>query len=206
MHYDLESDARLAWTSFPYFQAWQERVGAGDCGFVRTGFLQLMPDALADAVRANVATQQGIGIVTRTVTPAEVAELVPGAVTDGIGIGVYEAESGYADPSGTAAGFLEAARRLGARYLQGCRVSAVAIEGERVVGVDSDRGRLAAPVVVDAAGAWAAALARRPASTCPSRPGATTRRSSGSRRAGRRISRSSSTRCTRSTSGPRAAT
>ena len=159
MHYDLESDARLAWTSFPYFQAWQERVGAGDCGFVRTGFLQLMPDALADAVRANVATQQGIGIVTRTVTPAEVAELVPGALTEGIGIGVYEAESGYADPSGTAAGFLEAARRLGARYLQGCRVSAVAIEGQRVVGVDSDRGRLAAPVVVDAAGAWAAALA-----------------------------------------------
>lgn len=160
MHYDLESDARLAWRSFPYFQAWQEHVGAGDCGFVRTGYLQLMPDALAAAVRANVATHQAIGIVTRTVSPAEVADLVPGAVTDGIGIGAYEAESGYADPSGTAAGFLAAARRLGARYLQGCRVSSVAIEGERVVGVDSDRGRLSAPVVVDAAGAWAAALAR----------------------------------------------
>ena len=28
MHYDLESDARLAWASFPYFQAWQEEVGS----------------------------------------------------------------------------------------------------------------------------------------------------------------------------------
>jgi sarcosine oxidase, subunit beta len=160
MHYDLESDARLAWTSFPYFEAWAERVGAGDCGFVRTGFLQLMPDALIDAVRANVATQQGIGIETRTVIATEVATLVPGAEIGGIGIGIYEALSGYADPSGTAAGFLDAARRDGARLIQGCRVSSVAVDGERVVGVDSDRGRLAAPVVVDVAGAWAGALAR----------------------------------------------
>ena len=67
MHYDLESDSRLAWASFPYFQSWADVVGAGDCGFVRTGFMQLMPAALADEVRANVAMQQGIGIDTRIV-------------------------------------------------------------------------------------------------------------------------------------------
>ena len=67
MHYDLESDARLAWASFPYFRAWQDMVGAGDCGFVRTGFLQVMPEALADNVRANVEMQQAIGITTRIV-------------------------------------------------------------------------------------------------------------------------------------------
>ena len=43
MHYDLESDARLAWASFPYFEAWAELVGTGDCGFVRTGFMHLFP-------------------------------------------------------------------------------------------------------------------------------------------------------------------
>jgi sarcosine oxidase subunit beta len=160
MHYDLESDARLAWLSFPYFLDWADRVGAGDCAYVQTGFLQVFPPALADAVRANVAAHQAIGIDTRTVTPQEIAELVPGVVLDGIEIGAYEPQSGYADPSGTAAGFLEAARRLGARYLHGCRVDGVAVDGDRVIGVDSDRGRLSAPVVVDAAGAWAAQLAR----------------------------------------------
>ena len=64
MHYDLASDARLAWASFPYFQDWAGMVGHGDCGFVRTGFLQIMPDDLAANVRANVATQQAIGIDT----------------------------------------------------------------------------------------------------------------------------------------------
>ena len=159
MHYDLESDARLAWASFPYFRAWQDMVGAGDCSFVRTGFLQIMPEALADAVRANVAMQQRIGILTRTVEPADIADLVPGAVTDDIGIGAYEADSGYADPSGTAAGFMAAARGRGARLLQGCRVLTITVDGDAVTGVETDRGRFRAPIVVDVGGAWAAGLA-----------------------------------------------
>ena len=159
MHYDLETDARLAWASFPYFQAWQDVVGAGDCGFVRTGFLQIMPAALADAVRANVAMQQRIGIETRTVEPEDIADLVPGAVTQDIGIGAYEPASGYADPAGTAAGFLAAARDRGARLIQGCRVLRVIVEGEAIAGVETDRGRFNAPIVVDVGGAWAAALA-----------------------------------------------
>jgi sarcosine oxidase subunit beta len=159
MHYDLESDVRLASASFPYFQSWQERVGAGDCGFVRTGFLQVMPDALADRVRANVVMQQGIGVNTRIVDRADIARLLPGAETDDIGVAAYEPESGYADPSGTAAGFLAAARIHGARLIQGCRVSAVAVDGDTVVGVETDRGRFDAPAVVAVAGAWAAGLA-----------------------------------------------
>ena len=160
MHYDLESDARLAWASFPYFRAWGDMVGAGDCGFVRTGFMHLFPAALADEVRANVAIQQGIGIETGVVEGSEVGGLVPGAVTDDIGVAAYEPASGYADPSGTAAGFLEAARGHGARFVHGCRVQAVAVDGDAVVGVDTDRGRFEAPIVVDVAGAWAPGLAR----------------------------------------------
>jgi Glycine/D-amino acid oxidases (deaminating) len=160
MHYDLESESRLAWASFPYFCDWAEKVGAGDCGFVRTGFVQLMPPQLAEQTRANVAMQQRIGIPTRIVQPAEIAELVPGARTDDIGVGAYEPESGYADPSGTAAGFLAAARAHGAQLMQGCTVRSVEVDGDAVVGVETDRGRFSAPIVVDVGGAWAAALAR----------------------------------------------
>lgn len=160
MHYDLESESRLAWASFPYFRAWSELVGAGDCGFVRTGFLQLVPPSLADHLRANVEMQRRLGIETRVVGPTEIARLVPGIVTQDGTVGAYEAASGYADPSGTAAGFLAAARRNGARVIQGCRVDAVLVEGEAVIGVDTDRGRFASPVVVDVAGAWAPELAR----------------------------------------------
>jgi sarcosine oxidase subunit beta len=73
---------------------------------------------------------------------------------------VFEPGSGYADPAGTAGGFLEAARAHGARFVGGCRVSAVVMDGDVVSGVETDRGRFAAPNVVDVAGAWAAGLAR----------------------------------------------
>jgi sarcosine oxidase subunit beta len=159
MHYDLASDARLAWESFPYFLDWDGHVGHGDCGFVRTGFLQIMPDDLAANVRANVAAQQEIGIDTRMLSAAEVGDLVPGAVVDDVTTAIYEPRSGYADPSGTAAGFLAAARSLGARVVQDCPATAVIVDGDAVAGVETARGRFAAPVVVDVAGAWAAPLA-----------------------------------------------
>jgi len=170
MHYDLESESRLAWASFPYFRDWPSLVGAGDCGFVRTGYLQLVPPELADHLRANVAMQQHVGIDTRVVGPADVAKLVPGAMIDDVTVGAYEAESGYADPYGTAAGFLAAARAAGARVIPGCRVDSVVVDGDAVVGVDTDRGRFGSPVVVDVAGAWAAELARTVGLELPVQP------------------------------------
>jgi sarcosine oxidase subunit beta len=160
MHYDLESESRLAWASFPYFRDWASIVGAGDCGFVRTGFVQLVPADLADNLRANVAMHQRVGIDTRLIDAEELARIVPGIVTDDVVVAAYEPQSGYADPTGTATGFLAAARERGARLVQGCRVDAVTVDAGRVTGVETDRGSFSAPVVVDVAGAWAAELAR----------------------------------------------
>lgn len=159
MHYDLESEARLAWASYPYFRDWAERVGSGDCGFLRTGFLHLVPKAMSGRLRANVEMLRAIGIETEAVDPGEVARLIPGAVADDIDVAAYEPQSGYADPSGTAAGFLAAARRGGARVAQGQRVMSVLSDGQRVLGVETAGGRYGAPIVVDAAGAWAGELA-----------------------------------------------
>ena len=170
MHYDLESESRLAWESFRYFRDWSTLVGAGDCGFVRTGYLQLVPESLADRLRANVAMQQDIGIDTRVIGQADVATLVPGAVTDDITVAAYEAASGYADPYGTTAGFLAAARSSGARLIQHRRAVSVIVEGEAVVGVETDGGRVSSPVVVDVAGAWAAELARTAGVDVPVQP------------------------------------
>ncbi len=170
MHYDLEAESRLAWASFPYFRHWKELVGAGDCGFVRTGFVKLVPAPLVESLRANVTIHQRIGIPSRVIGPDEVVRLLPGIVTEDVVAAAYEPESGYADPAGTAAGFLAAARDRGARLLQGCRVESVVVEGERVVGVATERGRFAAPVVVDVAGAWAAELARTVGLDVPVQP------------------------------------
>jgi glycine/D-amino acid oxidase-like deaminating enzyme len=159
MHYDFELESRLAFASLPYFTGWSELVGDGDPGFVRTGFLQLVPPAFAEALRANVAMHQRIGINTRVVDATQVTAIVPGIVVDDVAAAAYEPDSGYADPTGTAAGFLAAARRAGARYQGNRRVSRLLVDGGRVTGIETDGGRIEAGTVVLAAGAWSAELA-----------------------------------------------
>ncbi len=159
MHYDVEADARLAWRSHAYFRSWGERVG-GDAGFVRTGFLQLVPDEDQAALRANVAMLSRIGITTELLDADQLAELVPGIAMDGYTIAAWEPESGYADPNAATATLLAAAVGRGARVVQNAPVTAVRVDGGRVVGVDTPRGSWDAAIVVDAAGAWAGRVAR----------------------------------------------
>ncbi|MGO9179485.1 MAG: NAD(P)/FAD-dependent oxidoreductase [Candidatus Limnocylindrales bacterium] len=159
LHYDLEPEARLAWAWFPYFRQWRERVG-GECGFTRTGFLQLHPRESEARLRANVEMQQGIGIPTLLVTADDVRRLAPQFDVGDFDVAAYEPESGYADPSGTTGAFLCAARERGARLAQGCAVTAIRVAGGRVAGVETSKSPYFAPIVIDAAGAWAREVAR----------------------------------------------
>ena len=170
MHYDLALEAELAWRSFPWFTEWRDRVGEGDPGFVRTGFLQLVGPPHASALRGNVANQRRLGIDTVVVEPGALGELLPGMTVDDVGAAAYEPQSGYADPTGTAAGLLAAARRLGAHYAGGVEVVRVRVAGERVAGVATPAGNVDAPVVVVAAGAWAAVVARTAGVEVPVKP------------------------------------
>jgi len=158
MHYDLEADARLAWVSFQYFRNWHERVG-GECGFTRTGFLNIEPAEHVEHMRANVEMHRRIGIPADVISAADVKKMVPAFRTDDFEYAAFEPESGYADPVLTANSFLAAARACGATYVQDCEVSGIRLSGGKVVGVHTARGRFSAPVVVNAAGPWAAHIA-----------------------------------------------
>jgi glycine/D-amino acid oxidase-like deaminating enzyme len=159
MHYDLEPESRLAWASFQYFRNWAEMVG-GECGFTRTGFIQLVGPAYVDALRANVSMHQRIGIPSLLIGVDDVRRLAPYLYTQDFEVAAFEPESGYADPTSTARAFLEAAKQKGARLVQDCQVSGIKIRAGRVEGVDSSKGEFFAPIVINAAGARAAQVGR----------------------------------------------
>ncbi len=154
MHYDTEVEARLAWESFQYFRDWKERVG-GECGFTRTGFIQIAPPELEAALRQNVAMHQRIGIPALVVDAQDVKRLAPVFGVEDFQAAAYEPESGYAMPSDTANALMDAARRYGARLVQDCTVIGVATAGGRVTGVQTSQGEYSGAIVVNAAGAWA---------------------------------------------------
>src|SRR5690349_13827265 len=166
MHYDLEVESHLAWESFQYFRDWHERVG-GECGFTRTGFLHIEPEKHSPQVRANVEMQKRLGIPTEVITGADVKKLAPSFHTDDISIAAYEPESGYADATLTANSFLAAAKARGAVYMQDCEVTGLSISGGRITGVQSSSGGFSAPIVINAAGAWAGFVSEMAGVTIP---------------------------------------
>ena len=154
MHYDLLVESHLAWVSFGYFRNWQERVG-GNCGFTKTGFLQFVRPEQTPALRANVAAQRGLGIAAEVVPVDEVRRLAPGFFLDDVEAAAYEPDSGYADPTSTANSLMNAAKAQGAVFVQNCAVTAIQAAGGKVTGVSTAQGEFSAPIVVNAAGAWA---------------------------------------------------
>ncbi|HLB44091.1 MAG TPA: FAD-binding oxidoreductase, partial [Candidatus Limnocylindrales bacterium] len=110
-------------------------------------------------LRANVAEQQRIGIRTSVISADEVRQLAPTLTTDDFTVAAYAPDSGYADPTSVCATLLAAARRHGAIVRQNSPVEAIEVDAGRVVGIKTASGRISAPVVVLAAGAWSGPLA-----------------------------------------------
>ena len=155
MHYDLAAESELTYKSYQiYFSNWKERVG-GECGFQPTGFLQIAKREHEDILRGNVVNQQKIGINTSIITVDEVRKLFPDLVTEHFDYAAYEPDSGYADATLTTNSFIEAAKHNGATLVQNCEVTAIHTAGGKVKCVSTSKGDFDAPIIINAAGAWA---------------------------------------------------
>ena len=155
-----EAEAGLTLASLPYFQRWDDLVGAGSCGFVPAGYLRLEPPERDEHLRDRVAMLRELGVETSVIAPEDVARLAPYLRLDGVAVAAHEPGSGYADARGTVAGFLDAARRRGGEVRTETAVTAVHTSGGAVRGVATTGGPIDAPVVILAAGAWSLPLLR----------------------------------------------
>jgi len=158
-HYSNELTARMALHSLRAFQHFQEQLG-DECGFTRTGFVVLVEEKDRAGLEANVALQQRVGIRTELLSPEALREILPAMETADLVAAAYEPESGYADAYLTVNAYARAARRLGVSLFQETEVIGLRFRGDRVIGVETAKGTLDAPQVVNASGAWGGRVAR----------------------------------------------
>jgi len=160
MHYDLAVESELAFVSFSkYFSNWRERVG-GECGFMRTGFLQIAKREHEEKLRGNVNNQQRIGINTSIISANDVKKLAPDFSIDQFDFAAFEPDSGYADATLTTNSMLDSAKRNGTTLMQNCEVTAIHTSGGHVTGVTTNKGEFSAPIIINAAGTWASHVAK----------------------------------------------
>lgn len=112
--------------------------------------------ALVETLRTAVAG----GLEAERIHAGRAAELCPWLRVDERAVAVYTPGDAVADGSRLAGALAAAARRHGAIVYQGVEARSLAIERDRVVGVETASGTLPCDAVVDASGAWSGALVR----------------------------------------------
>ena len=158
-HYSNPWDAAVALKGLEVYTHWEDLIG-GDPGFRKTGFIQVVGHQDGDKLLKNVAMLQRVGVNTRSISLEDLRLLQPFCSLRDIGGAAYEPDSGHADGYSAATSMTRRARELGVRVRQGVKALGILEEGDKVVGVETSEGEIETPVVVLAAGAWSAVLAR----------------------------------------------
>lgn len=154
MHYSTEVNARLAWESLRIFQGFDDLVGGGDCGWVKTGYMVFVPQESTTGLEQNIAMQQSVGISTRIVSVEEARELAPAFHYGEEEAFAWESESGHGDPSGTALAYSTRARELGAQVVLESPAESVEVHNGRVTAVVTGKERYETPLAIVATGPW----------------------------------------------------
>lgn len=114
-----------------------------------------------DALEANVAMQQKIGIRTQLITAQEFREIEPAWDVSDVTLAAYEPDSGYADPQATTLAFASRAKEMGAQILQETTALKINTTGNRVTSVTTDKaGEISTGKVIVVAGAWTPRLVK----------------------------------------------
>jgi sarcosine oxidase subunit beta len=129
--------------------------------FHQDGYLFLLSSpASVDVFRKNVALQRSLGVAVDWLDADGVRALAPGLDSAGILAATFCARDGIADPNGVTMGFARAAQASGAAIERDTEVTGIRVAAGRVLGVDTNRGPIDAPIIINAAGPYARSIGR----------------------------------------------
>lgn len=168
--FSTELNIRLAMESVKFFERFEELTGS-PADFRQNGYLILAtsPEEMA-AFRNNVALQTSLGVKVYLLSPQEAKEFVPWLNVDDVPGATFCPADGYATPHSVVQGFASAARKLGARILEETEVTGLEVVGDKIKGVLTSKSRIDAPVLVNAAGAYAGLVGKMVNIDIPIRP------------------------------------
>jgi glycine/D-amino acid oxidase-like deaminating enzyme len=139
--------AERLWLQMP------QRVG-DDCGFRQAGIAYVSRTQEELAVHeAWLETVKGSGVDSRLITPAQIAEMIPGSSGTWVG-GIVTPSDGRAEPTLANSAIAKAALAKGAVIVENCAVRTLETTGGAVSGVITEQGEIRCQQVVLAGGVW----------------------------------------------------
>jgi sarcosine oxidase, subunit beta len=157
--------------SLEFIRNFREATGR-DAGYLPVGYLFVATGAAQlGALEAARERQRAAGLTdVELLDAAEVARRAPRLRADNVAGGTFRQADGFVAPVEMMRGFTERAVDRGARLLTETEVVGIDVGGGRVRRVRTSRGEIATGAVVNAAGAWAAGVARLAGAEIPVTP------------------------------------
>ena len=146
--------------SIDFFSRFEEMTGS-TAGYKPHGYVFCATkDSHLTYLKENQIKQKAMGVTNvKMISTADIAAFIPQMVTDDIIGGSYCPTDGFVDPNSIMTGFAKCAKELGVRVWTKTEVTGINLENRKITGVNTSNGEVHAPVVVNAAGPWAARIA-----------------------------------------------
>jgi sarcosine oxidase, subunit beta len=147
--------------SIPFYAKFEEVVGY-PADYRPQGYLFLATkDSHLAYLRDNFARQQKLGLTTaRLLSADEIRAMLPQLRSDDVLGGSFCSTDGFVDPYSVMNGFMASATEHGATLWKKTEVTGIAKDQQGAFRVETTRGQVSTRMVVNAAGAWAAQIAK----------------------------------------------
>lgn len=154
MQWGTEMNCRLAKHSIEFYEKANEILEyEGDIEFKQGGYLIVASTEREDEqFRKNIALQNSLGIPSVYLTPKEAKEIIPHMDESKIVSATFCPKDGHLNPFHATQAYANAAMRLGVKFMKYTTVTDIKVENGKVTGVQTDKGFISTPVVVNAAG------------------------------------------------------
>jgi len=157
--------------SIPFYATFDERLGH-PAGYRPQGYLFCATsDYHLTYLRANHEKQVAMGLTdVRLISAQEIRTMFPQLRSDDIVGGSFCSTDGFVDPYSAMIGFMNVASDHGARLWKNTVVTAIHTNASGIAQVETTRGPVSTRSIVNAAGPWAAAVARMAGVDLPVEP------------------------------------
>jgi sarcosine oxidase subunit beta len=166
--FSTEANIRLSVESIGAYRRFRDEMGV-DVEYEPHGYLFVTTDPKKmESLRAGVALQRRLGVNSRTLAPAEAAEILPSLKHADLVGGSFCGDDGSGNPYAATMGFYRQARERGVTVLLNHEVKA--IEPGPPITLRTAAETFTAPIVVDAAGPFADRVASMAGIDLPAHP------------------------------------
>jgi sarcosine oxidase subunit beta len=157
--------------AIPFYSTFEERLGH-PCGYRPQGYLFLATNrGHLDFISANQKTQKSLGLKNvEMIATDDLRKDYPQLRSDDVLAASFCPTDGFVDPYSAMTGFTAVAVECGARISRGTEVSSISRDSSGTFRMQTSKDEISTPVVVNAAGPWAAEIAAMVGIDLPVKP------------------------------------